>query len=118
MCLNGKLNKVNVSGIIMKSIYNTTKYHLTLYMYKIFPTHTKWYHSGISHMQPSYLLVFSGSQHKQYILNEVIIALYNVCLILTEGNTVNSVFCNHAGKKMWSCFWDIILYRNWVFSLS
>ena len=57
-------------------------------VYEVIPTHTKGYHCGISHMQPSYLLVFSGRRHKQYILNEVFIALYNVCLVLTEGNTV------------------------------
>ena len=43
-------------------------------------------------------LFFSGSRHNQYILNEVIIALYNVFLVLIEGNTVNSVFYNQERK--------------------
>ena len=49
-------------------------------------------------------LFFSGRWHKQYILNEVIIALYNVFLVLTEGNTVNSVFYNQERK-------DGLVYR-------
>ena len=65
---------------------------------EVIPTYTKWYHSW--HWSHATILspCRSGSRHKQYILNEVIIALHNVCLVLTEGNTVNSFFCKQERK--------------------
>ena len=62
------------------------------------PTHTKWYHSW--HWSHGTILYpcLSGSQHTQYILNEVIIALHNIILVLTEGNTVNSFVCKQERK--------------------
>ena len=52
-----KLDKVNVSGIIIKCIYNTTKHPLTLYL-RLFKHIQNGTILGIDHMQPSYFLVF------------------------------------------------------------
>ena len=70
-------------------------------VYEVIPTHTKWYHSWHwSHaiiLSPCFFRMLA-TWHTQYILNEVIIALHNICLVLTEGNTVNTFFCKQERK--------------------
>ena len=67
-------------------------------VHKVIPTHTNGTILALVTCNHLISLFFSGSRQKQYILNEVIIVLYNVCLVLTEEETMNSVFCNQERK--------------------